>query len=130
MFPARALIFILAAAVSTEHKRRLQPRISRELDVSISIADHPASSKINLKLFCGTIDQSSLRLATVAINPVRRLTHGWMMRAVVNCIELRILQLSFELLMNLNDHVFRKITACNPGLIRNQNRQPTIVVQN
>jgi hypothetical protein len=53
-----------------------------------------------------------------------------MMCAVVDCIELCVFELSFELIVDLNDHILGKITTRNTRLIGNQNRQPVIVIEN
>src|ERR1051325_4364380 len=102
MLPRVALIFPLSEPVAAQNKRRSQSRVSRELNVTISIADHPARTPIDLKLLRRAIDQSRLRLATIAIDPVRRVSDSRMVRAVVNRIETCVFQLGFQLLVNLD----------------------------
>src|SRR5215213_10992338 len=52
-----------------------------------------------------------------------------MMRAIINRIELRVFQITLELIVNTGDHVFSKIPTRHSGLVRNHNRQPAGVVQ-
>src|SRR5689334_10945097 len=90
VFPRIALVLPLAQAVATQNKRRAQARISRELDIALAIANHPARTAIDLKLRHRTIDQSRLRLATIAVDAVRRLSDCRMMSAVINRIQMRV----------------------------------------
>ena len=53
-----------------------------------------------------------------------------MMRAIVNGIEVRLFQVALQLLVNLDDYVLGKITPRHARLVRHQNRQPLVVIQN
>src|ERR1044072_5779645 len=127
MFPRIALILPLAQSVATLNKHRSQTRISGQLNVSISIANHPARTSLDLKLLRRTINQSRLRLATITIDAVRRFSNRRMMSAVVNRIEMSIFQIVLQLLVDLDDDLLRKISARDAGLVGDQNRQPIVV---
>src|SRR5690242_6363960 len=65
--PRRALIVPLAPAIPTQNKRTMQTRISREFEVAIAIANHPASFPIDLEIRRGAFNQTGLRFAAVAV---------------------------------------------------------------
>jgi len=65
--PRSALIFPLATAVTAQHKRRVQSRITRELDVAITIANHLASFEIDFEIRGCALDQAGLRFTAVAV---------------------------------------------------------------
>src|SRR5215217_505030 len=52
-----------------------------------------------------------------------------MMRAIVNRIELRVFDLTLEPIVNARDQLLREISARHTRLVRNHDRQPTIVIQ-
>src|SRR5512132_3512455 len=52
-----------------------------------------------------------------------------MMRAVINSIELRVLQVAFELIVNVDDQLLGEIPARYTRLIGDDDRQPAIIVQ-
>src|SRR5215213_650679 len=107
----------------------MQARVSRQLDVAISIANHPARTQIDLEVLRGAFDQPRFRFATVAVEAVRRLADGRVMRAIVDRVELRILEVTLELIVNVDDQVLGKVTTRDAGLVRDQDRQPAIVIQ-
>src|SRR4026208_2618676 len=56
-FPRRALVLPLAAAISTQHKGRVQAGVSCEFDVAIPVADHPTSFHIDFQVRRSAIDE-------------------------------------------------------------------------
>src|SRR5690349_4944978 len=52
------------------------------------------------------------------------------MRAIVNRIELRVLEILLESIVNTDNHVFGKVTTRHARLVRDHNREPIIIVQN
>src|SRR6188474_1683504 len=129
MLPRLSLIFPLTTPVPAQHKRRMQTRIPREFDIAISIADHPACTHIDLKILHRAINQPRFRFTTITIKAVRRLTDRWMMRAVIDRVELRVLQITLELIVNARDHLFSEVPARYASLVRDHDRQQAIVVQ-
>src|SRR6185369_15561577 len=65
--PRTSLIFPLAASITAQHKRGVQTRVARELNVAVTVADHPASCEIDLKISGRAIDQPCPGLAAVAV---------------------------------------------------------------
>src|SRR5215213_3349435 len=129
MLPCMSLIFPLTTPIPAQNKRRTQTRVARELNVAISIANHPAHTLIDLKILRSTIDQPRLRLTTITIKAVRRLPDRRMMRAIVNGVEPCVLELTLKLIVNFDDHLFRKVATRDSRLVRDHNREPAIVVQ-
>src|ERR1044071_6046601 len=101
----------LSPAISTQHKRRMQPRISCEFHITVSITNHPTRTQIDLEILRRTINQPRFRLPTITVEPVRRLADGRMMRAIVNGIELCASEILLELIMNARDHLLGKVPA-------------------
>src|SRR5256885_15474271 len=56
-FPGATLILPLAASISTQHKRRMQSRIVRQLEIAVAITNHPASFQVDCKIRRGALDQ-------------------------------------------------------------------------
>src|ERR1051325_12052583 len=75
VFPQTALVLPLAQSVTTQHERRTQSRISRELNITVTIAHHPTRTPIDVKLLRRPIDQPRLRPATIPNNPPPRPHH-------------------------------------------------------
>src|ERR1051325_9646210 len=102
-----------------------------QLDIAVTIADHPARRKINLEILRGAVNQAGLGLAAIAIEAIGRLAHGRMMRAVVDGVQVRTLalKLSFKYSVHGPNQVFRKVAARDARLIRYQNSEPARFVQ-
>src|SRR5687768_17884967 len=61
VFPGVTLILPLAPPITTQHKRRSQSSISRQLDIAIAITCHPTRLQIDLKILRRLQDQTRLR---------------------------------------------------------------------
>src|ERR1700742_956304 len=101
--PRAALIFEFAAPVAREHEGRADSCVSRKLGVAEAVADHPATRQVETKVRRGATNQTGLRLAAIAVEAIRRLADGRMVRAIVDCVEPRAaaLQLRGQNFVNL-----------------------------
>src|SRR6185369_5332292 len=116
-------------SVPTQNKRRVQTRISRQLHIAIAIANHPTRRQVYLKIIPSPIDQTGFWFAAVAVEPVRRLANRGMVCAVVDAVELGVLEILSELIVNADDYILGKITARNACLVRDHYRKPVVVIQ-
>src|SRR5205814_6853366 len=100
--PGLALVFEFAAPVAREHKSGARARVSRKLGVAVTVADHPAVREVEAEVARGPEKEPRLRLAAVAVEPVRRLARGRVVRAVIDGVEACAAAREFvrQLLMN------------------------------
>src|SRR5262245_52453483 len=87
-FPVLSLIFVLAKAVSGQNEDRPGTRVVCQLNVTIPVTNNERPRHVDPKLRGGPFQHTGLRFATAAGLTIRRLADRWMVRAVVDGIEM------------------------------------------